>query len=354
MNEKMRALVIRAPGDYAIEDVPRPEPDAGGLLLKVEACGLCGSDLRTLRSGHRKVTFPWTVGHEICGIVEETGPGYRGPYRSGTRLAVGPLAYCGHCDFCMDGAYELCENQEELGQKWPGGLADYVALPEDCVNLGNLQEVPQDFPAEYLAPAEPLSSCVNAQEKALVGLGDSVVILGSGPIGCIHAALARIRGATQVIMVDVVPERLEMAKPFGPDEIVNGTDGDPVETVRSLTGGKGARVVIAAAPAPSAAVQAVEMARKGGRVVQFGGLRAEDSRPGVDVNRIHYEGLHYIGTTTFAPRHNRTALDLIVSRRFPIADLVTSVRPLEDFAAGAERALAGKELKVVFKPGKES
>ena len=251
----------------------------------------------------------------------------------------------------MDGAYELCENQEELGQKWPGGLADYIALPEDCVRLGNLQEVPAGFPAEYLAPAEPISSCVNAQEKAAVGLGDSVVILGSGPIGCIHASLARLRGATQVIMVDVVPERLELARPFGPDEIVNGADGDPVDTIRRLTGGKGARVVIAAAPAPSAAVQAVEMARKGGRVVQFGGLRAEDSRPGVDVNRIHYEGLHYIGTTTFAPRHNRTALDLIVSGRFPIADLVTSVRPLEDFAAGAEGALAGKELKVVFKPG---
>ena len=351
MKDTMRALVVRAPGEYGVEDVPRPRVRAGELLLKVEACGLCGSDLRTLRSGHRNVKFPWTLGHEICGIVETAGPDYSGPFKPGSRLAVGPLAYCGHCDFCMDGAYELCENQEELGQKWPGGLAEYLTLPEDCINLGNLQEVPLDFPAEFLAPAEPISSCVNAQEKAEVGLGDSVVILGSGPIGCIHSALARLRGATKIIMVDVIPERLEMARPFGPDEIVNGAEVDAVTTVRDLTGGKGARVVIAAAPAPSAAVQAVEMAGKGGRVVQFGGLRAEDSRPGVDVNRIHYQGLHYIGTTTFAPRHNRTALDLILSRRFPISDLVTSVRSLEDFAAGAERALAGQELKVVFKPG---
>lgn len=120
----MKALVVRAPGQYAVEEVPVPAVPAGGMLVRVIACALCGSDLRTLRSGHRRVTFPWIIGHEICGTLVETGPRYKGPWRIGELLAVGPLAYCGICEFCLAERFELCTGYREIAQAWPGGLAE--------------------------------------------------------------------------------------------------------------------------------------------------------------------------------------------------------------------------------------
>jgi L-iditol 2-dehydrogenase len=346
----MKAVVVRAPMDFGVEMVPMPEVPVGGLLLQVQACGLCGSDLRTLRSGHRKVALPWIIGHEICGEVAAVGPGYAGAWTVGDRLAVGPLAYCGLCDFCTDGNYELCDAYREIGQAWAGGLAEYMALPEACVRRGTVHRAPQTLDSVYAAISEPVSSCVHAQEKGQVGLGDTLVVIGTGPIGCIHISLARARGAGRVIVADIVDERLALAEPFGPDAVVNAAKGDLVAEVRRLTGGKGADVVITATPAPQAQVQAVEMARKGGRILLFGGLPKEQSRPGVDMNLVHYNALHVIGTTIFAPRHQRIALDLMASGRIPLEQLVTHRFPLEAFAEGARLALEGRALKVVFSP----
>jgi L-iditol 2-dehydrogenase len=344
----MKAVVVRAPMQFAVEDVPVPMTPEGGLLLKVAACGLCGSDLRTLRSGHRKVTFPWIVGHEIAGTVVQVGPGYEGVWKAGDRLAVGPLAYCGICDFCVSGQYELCENHHEIGQNWPGGFAEYVAIPEASIRLGTILAVPDGLDLAYAAVSEPISSCVHAQEKGQVGLGDTVVILGAGPIGCIHASLARARGADRIYVADIVGDRLKMAEAFAPDVTIHAAKCDTVQEVMRLTGDKGADVVITATPAPIACVQAVEMARKGGRILLFGGLPHDNSRPGVDMNLVHYRALHLMGTTIFAPRHQRLALWLMASGRVPVDKLVTHRFPLSDFVLGVAMALQGKVLKAVF------
>ncbi len=346
----MKAVVVRAPMKFGVEDVPMPETPQGGLRLKVLACGLCGSDLRTLRSGHRKVTFPWTIGHEICGDVVEIGPAYQGPWGVGDRLAVGPLAYCGVCDFCRDGQFELCENYREIAQAWPGGFAEYIAIPEACVQRGTIEPVSKTLDPVFAAISEPISSCVNAQEKGQIGLGDTVVVIGTGPIGCIHTSLARARGADRIFVADIVDARLEMAEAFEPDATINAAEVDLVEEVARLTNGKGADVIITATPAPVAQVQAVEMARKGGRVLLFGGLPKDNSKPGVDMNIVHYHALHLIGTTIFAPRHQRIALRLMASGRIPMNKLVSHRFPLAEFERGAKLALEGKALKAVFLP----
>ncbi len=346
----MQAVVIHAPMQFGLETVPVPETPQGGMLLKVIACGLCGSDLRTLRSGHRNVTFPWVIGHEICGEVVAVGAEYRGPWHVGEQLAVGPLAYCGVCDFCRDGQPELCENVREIAQAWPGGFAEYVAVPEACVQLGTIQKVPAGLDPAFAAISEPISSCVNAQEKGHVGLGDTVVIIGAGPIGCVHISLARARGADKIFIVDIVDERLKLAEAFGPEATINATRDDVVETVRRLTQSRGADVVVTATPAPVAQVQAVEMARKGGRILLFGGLPKDNSQPGVDMNLVHYNALHLIGTTIFAPRHQRIALNFMASGRLPLDKLVTHRFPLAEFKRGATLALEGQTLKAVFLP----
>lgn len=350
MSSTMKAVVVRAPMDYSLEEVPRPVAAERGLLLKVIACGLCGSDLRTLRSGHRRVTFPWTIGHEICGTVAELGAAYQGQWRVGDLLAVAPLAYCGKCDFCFDGQYELCEDYREIAQAWPGGLAEYIAIPEECLRLGTIRPVPEGLDPAFAALSEPISSCVHAQEKGQVGLGDTVVIIGAGPIGCIHTSLSRARGASRVYIADIVAERLRLCEAFGPDATINASQVDLVTEVQRLTRGQGADVIVTATPAPIAQVQAVEMAKKGGRVLLFGGLPKDQSRPGVDMNLVHYNALHLIGTTTLAPRHQRVALDLVTSGRIPAGKLVTHRLPLAEFVEGAALAMEGKALKVVFFP----
>ena len=348
--ETMKAVVVRAPMEFSVEEVPVPEAPERGLLLKVSACGLCGSDLRTLRSGHRKVTFPWTIGHEIAGEVSELGPDYRGQWQVGDELAVGPLAYCGVCDFCIDGQYELCINSREIAQHWPGGFAEYVGIPEPCLRLGTIQRKPEGLDPAFAAISEPMSSCVSAQEKGEVGLGDTVVIIGTGPVGCIQTSLARARGAYRIFVADIAPERLEMAEPFGPDETINAAETDLVEEVRRLTDGRGADVVVTATPAPVACVQAVEMARRGGRILVFGGLPKDNSKVSIDMNIVHYNALRLIGISTFAPRHQRVALHFMNSGRIPMDKLVTHRFPLAEFEEGARMALAGKVLKAVFIP----
>jgi L-iditol 2-dehydrogenase len=344
----MNALVVRDVGQFAIEEVPVPETPPEGLLLKVQACGLCGGDLRTLRSGHPRVRFPWILGHEVAGTVEAVGEGYRGAYRPGDRLAVGPLAYSPRDEYCLRGLHELCADYREIGQHWPGGFAEYLAVPPECLALGTVQPIPEAMDMAVAAISEPVASCVNAQEKGGVGLGDCVVVMGAGPVGAIHVGLARTRGADRIILVDLVAARLDLCQRFGPDALVDASRTDPVEEVRRLTGNRGADVIITANASPVAQVQAVEMACKGGRVLLFGGLPKDQSRPAIDTNRVHYQALHLIGTTIFAPRHQRIALQLLNSGRIPGQHLITDRLPLRDFAKGARHAVEGRSLKVVF------
>lgn len=348
MTDTMKAVVVRAPMEFAVEEVPVPEVPDGGFVLDVKACGLCGSDLRTLRSGHRKVTFPWIIGHEICGVVGEVSPSYDGPWQPGELVSMGPVVYCGRCDYCLDGQFELCENYREIAQAWPGGMAEYMGVPPEAVARGVIERVPAGVDPDNAAIAEPISSCLNAQERGKVGLGDTVLIIGSGPIGCIHTSLAKIHGADKVFIADISADRLEFAEAFEPDALINVGEVDLVGEVRRLTGGKGVDVIVTANPAPVSIVQAVEVARKGGRILVFGGLPKDNSTPPVDMNLVHYNALYLIGTTTFAPRHYRQAVQLVSSNRIPVDKLITHRMPLDDFVQGANMALAGKVLKAVF------
>jgi len=350
MSDLMKALVLYAPNEYGIEMVKTPECSDKGILLKVLACGLCGSDIRTLGSGHRNIHRPWIIGHEIAGEVIRTGSLYEGRWKTGDRIAIAPTVYCGSCDYCLEGRYELCDNLREIAQHWPGGFAEYIAIPEEALAHGAIQPVSDGMDYKAAAVAEPASSVVNAQEKGQVGLGDTVVIIGSGPVGCIHVSVAKARGAARVIIADVFEDRLRMCEAFKPDLLINASNVDLVEEVKKATSGKGADVVITANPVGETQIQALEMAKKGGRILLFGGLPHGKSKPGIDTNLIHYKGLHVIGTTTFAPRHHRLALSLLQSGKIPGDSLVTHVMPLDEFKKGVALASEGKALKVVFIP----
>ena len=345
----MKAIVLTGPEMYAMQEVDKPSCPANGLLLKVSYCGLCGSDLRTLRSGHKNVKYPAIIGHEVSGIIDAIGEKYEGPFQVGDLLAVAPNVYCGECRFCKAGRFEYCENLRELAQHWPGGFAEYMAIPHEALRNGTIQRLSKDAKLEYACIAEPPSSCINAQEKLQITLGDHELIIGAGPIGCIHEKKKKIRGAASVIMADVSDERLTLACGFGADICINSGKEDLVHTVMELTEGKGVDVVITANPVPITQAQAIQVAAKAGRIAFFGGLPHDKSENILNSNMIHYKGLHIIGTTGFAPRHHIMALDLINSGRIPGEKLVTHILPLEQFAQGVSLASHGEAMKVVYK-----
>lgn len=348
--ETMKALVLHDVMKWSVDEVASPKPSAGGMVVKVNACGLCGSDLRTIRSGHKNVTLPWILGHEICGVVAETGPSYSGPWKVGDRLSIGPNVYDPTDPYCIEGRHELSANVREIAQQWPGALSDYVAIPEESIRMGNILPAPEGLACEYAAIVEPGSSVIHAHERARTSIGDTVLIMGSGPIGCLHVAIARACGADRIFMSDIVASRLELAKAFGPDAVIDASKEDVAERVKELTGGMGPTVVITANPSPQAPVDAVRMVAKGGRVVLFGGLPHDNSAPGVDLNIVHYQNIDLIGLSRFAPRHFRMSLQMLASGRIPGEKLVTHVLSLDDVDRGVNAALTGEALKVVFKP----
>jgi len=345
----MKAIILHAPGKYSLEHVKRPVCPDDGILLKVEFCGLCGSDLRTLRDGHKNVVLPAIIGHEVSGIIEETGKSYKGSFIPGNWLCAAPNVYCGKCRFCLAGRFDLCENLREIAQHWPGGFAEYMVIPAEALNLGVIRLLPSGLKPEYGCIAEPASSCISAQEKLNVGLGDSVLIIGTGPIGSIHICIAHARGASKIIVADIAPKRLEMCRAFGPDYCINTHETDVIKETRKLTDGVGADVVITANPVPITQSQALEAAAKGGRIAFFGGLPHNASKVELDTNLIHYKALTVIGTTGFAPKHHILALEMMRAGLIPGEKLVSQILPLDDFASGVEMAAEGRAMKVVFR-----
>lgn len=352
--DTMEAMVIHGPGDWGLETTSVPECPPRGMLVEVIACSLCGSDRRTLEVGHPKISYPWILGHEVSARVVELGEHFQGRWEVGDVLAVGPTVYCGECAFCLEYQYELCDNIRELSKQWRGGYARYMAIPEESIRWGVIERVPDDLDPRLAGVAEPISSCVNAQELGEVGFGDTVVILGDGPIGAVHAALAKARGADDVIVSGKYDFKLSKARELGADHTIDLREEDVIEAVRDRTDGLGADVVITANSSPQAQIDGVKMARKGGRILLFGGLPSDQSKPGIDTNDVHYRGLRLIGATIFAPRHYRKSLSLMQDGTIPVDKLVTHTLPLQQFERGIELANRGEALKLIYLPGETS
>ncbi|TKJ46126.1 hypothetical protein CEE35_01325 [Candidatus Aerophobetes bacterium Ae_b3b] len=344
----MKALVYHAIQDFRIEEIEKPACPPEGLLLKVKACGLCGGDVRTYFGGHKSVTPPWIIGHEIAGIVEEVGDQTKG-FHKGNRLAVAPVVYCGKCPFCLEGKHYLCQNVKEIAQHWPGGFAEFMAIPEDALKLGNVNVIPQGLSFEEAAISEPPSSCLNAQDRAQVGMGDSVVIIGAGPVGCFHCEIARIRGALKIVMVDLLNERLKLAERFSPDLLLESSDSGYLKKLNDETEGLGADVVIVACSSTKAQQDALEIARNGGRVIFFGGLAPGKSSSSLDANLLHYKNLQIFGAYSFSPEHHRLSLKLISKGKIDAKKYITHVIPLENIIEGIKAVKEGIVLKVVVR-----
>jgi L-iditol 2-dehydrogenase len=348
----MQAAVFLDIGQIELNEMPDPICPPGGVLLRVDACALCGTDVKIFRFGRDTVQPPAVLGHEIAATVVEVSPGaqQKSSLSPGERVVAMPNFFCGVCDPCLDGMPGLCTRRLSLGFELPGGLAEYVAVPAMGVDCGNILSYDPDVAPEHTCLAEPLACVIAGQEKVAVGPGDRVAIIGTGPIGCLHIALARLRGAAQILAIDVVASKLHMAEPFGADAYIDASHNDVLTQVRKLTHDHGADVVIVAAPAVQAHQEAVAMAALRGRICYFAGLSAHSPTIDFDARAVHYRELAVVGSFASNPRHNRLALELIVRRQIDAGRLVSHCLPLAETPKGLALVEGGQALKVVISP----
>ena len=340
----VKAAVLKQVNDISCTSVPEPRLEAGDLLVKVRAATICGTDIRIIRGRKTAgVRYPSILGHEFSGDIVDTGG--HAQFSLGQAVAVCPAFACGHCAACMSGAENLCHNLVAMGYEIDGGFAEYVRIPAKGVASGNVFALPEGMTFEAAALAEPLACVINGQERVRVGLGDTVVVLGAGPIGLLHVQLAKLSGASRIIVSQRSAVRRAAALAAGADTVIDPTTENVIERVRALTGGQGADVAICAIGDPSLANDAIHMVRPRGRVSLFAGFAKGTEAP-LDVNAIHYSELLVTGAFGLSRLQFRTALQMIASGHINAASLLSHRFPLSDFTAALATAEQGSAIKV--------
>lgn len=345
----MKAALLEGIRNLKITEVETPGCEAGEVLVKVGACGLCRTDMKAYKLGQRDLRLPRILGHEIAGTVAETGGGVL-HVRPGDGVQVSPGLSCGCCRYCLGGLHHMCDSVQIMGFHYDGGFAEYVLVPANGVNHGVLNKIPDHLSFQEAALTEPLACCVNMQETVRVGLGDVVAIFGAGPLGILNARLAKARGAGPVILVEMNEERLAAASGRDFDYCVDALRDSPVDRIMEVTGGRGADVVIPCCPSPETFGYGLEFLAKKGRFGFFSGLLHEPQAPAPapDLNMIHYKELSVHGAYGCSSLHNRTALALLASGAIKVKDMITRTIVLDELLSGLEDIVSMKETKIVL------
>jgi L-iditol 2-dehydrogenase len=340
----MKAVVYHGPGQLSYEDVEVPTAGPGELLVKTKAALTCGTDVKTFRRGHHLMEPPMLFGHEFAGEVAQVGEGVT-RFVEGMRVVAANSAPCNSCFFCQAGKQNLCE---DIIFNW-GAFAEYVRVPARIVEL-NVHEIPAHMAYEEAALLEPLACVALGNEAASISAGDTVVIAGGGgPIGLMHLQLAKHDGASNRVVVDLQDSRLGLARRLGATCVVNPAQQDPVAVVRELTDGRGADVVIETAGAPEVWQMSVDLVRKGGTVVMFGGCPA-GSEVSLDTSKVHYGELTIKGVFHHTPQTVARALGLLTGGVIEASALISHRVSLKDTQRALEMVMAGEAIKVAIYP----
>jgi L-iditol 2-dehydrogenase len=346
----MRVARFYAPGDLRLEDAGEPAPGPDEVKIRVRQCSTCGTDVKIFNHGHHHLVPPRVIGHEVAGEVVEVGANVGG-WSAGDRVQVIAAVPCGRCPDCRRGRMTVCPNQTSVGYHYDGGFAEFLVVPHAVLAVDGLNRVPDGVSFAEASVAEPLACVVNGQELVGVGRGDDVVVVGAGPIGCLHVRLARAHGARRVFLVELNRSRLDMsAAAVGPDAAICASEVDVVDEVRKLTDGRGVDVVITAAASGAAQQDALQMAARSGRISFFGGLPKDKPTIQLDSNLVHYRELTIFGANGSSPAHNKRALQLIASGQVPVHDLITHRLRLAQLHDAIELVASGQAIKVTIEP----
>jgi len=342
----MKAALLYGVGDLRVENIEKPKVGHGEVLVRVKAATTCGTDLKIFQRGYVSgvIRLPTVFGHEWAGDVVEVGEGVAW-LKEGMRVRAGNSSPCLRCRMCQKQQYNLCEDMMWL---W-GAYAEYIKVPSRIVML-NTQRIPAHVSNEEAAETEPLACVLHGLEKADIKMGDTIAIIGAGPIGLLHLIAAKKMGAGKIIISDLVDERLELASRLGADETINAKDEDTIEKTKQLTEGYGADVVIEAIGLPATWEQALKMVRKGGTVLEFGGCPPE-TQIKVSTEQLHYGETTILGTFHATPAHFKKALNLIASGTLNVKPLVTRKMRLDNIKEAFRILTTSKsDIKIAIIP----
>ncbi len=347
----MLAAVYYGPEDIRVEERAVPGIGEGEALLKVVSTGICGTDLRIWHGTHRKypsgtIRIP---GHEIVGDLVKVGEQVKGLV-IGQRYFLAPNMGCGHCRQCVGGNNNLCVDYGAPGITFDGSFAEFLRIPAAAILQGNLIPISENIDPAVAALIEPFACVLRGQDALHIQPGETVLVVGAGPIGMMHMMLAQFRGAGKVIVSELAPERLSMARDLGAERVVNPTEEDLEKVLSGETSGYGVDIVIIATPAHKAQEQALEFAGIGGRINFFGGLPKDRPRINFDSNLVHYKELVVTGTTACSTDDCRRAAAIINTGRIDLSVLVGSRFPLSQAVEALKTADEGKALKVIIEP----
>lgn len=348
--EFMRAAVYKGTCKIEIETLPIPPCPIGGALVRISYCGICGGDVRSYYNGLKNGIINQVMGHEISGEIVEVSKGIT-RFSPGDRVALAPDISCGECWYCKHGLVNLCLSHKMLGTNYAGGFAQYIALPADVLLHGFIEHIPDGMSLMHAAFAEPCAGVIACQNNIGVSAGDTVVIIGDGPIGCLHYETAKARGAQCVILVG--RGKLELAKRFTPDYLISNYEPErATNDILSITGGLGADIVILAVPNVAAQQQAIHMVRKRGKIVIYGGAPSGREISTLDSNQIHYNELTITGSFSYSSTGLYDALSAISSGFIHVDKYLTRTVSLDNVVLGIEYMRKGQDLKVLIDPWK--
>ena len=344
----MQAIVYHAPGDIRVEEIPKPPCGSGEVLVRVDACAVCGTDLKSKLHGNSRIKAPLVMGHEFTGIVETVSPDAVGGFAPGDRIVMATTVACGQCFYCRRGWRNLCENLAPMGFSYPGGMAEYTAIPALALEGGHVIKVPKHVEARHAALAEPVSCAVNSIRQSDVQQGDTVLVMGAGPMGLLNALAARAAGASVLLLSEPNPLRRKQAEQFDLDRVLDPEMDDVLQVVRDATEGRGADVVIVAAPAALPQEQALSLVRRRGSVCLFASLPIGKSMLTIDSRILHYGEIRLVSSSDSTPEHVREAVEIIAAKQIPVDKVVSHCLPLSEIDKAFELMMSGEALRVVL------
>lgn len=345
----MLAATFAGPGKLEVKEIPDPIAGKDGLVLRVGANTVCGTDLRILRGEKSAgIDIGVVLGHEISGYVVDVGHDVIG-YEVGDLVALNPTIPCGRCHYCVRGLEHLCTHSSLFGYRVNGGLAEHVRVPAEALQRGGVYKVAPHVSAVEAALSEPLGCVINGAKNYEPKLGDTVLIMGAGPIGLLHLQMVKRLGASVVVVSDPSESRCAMARKLGATHTINPLDVDPTVFMKDITGGLGADLVVICIGRPELIQQAFTAARKRGHISAFAGF-PKGVMAEIDPNLIHYGEFSVSGASNAGNASQELALQLIAEGAIDVKTLHTHTYNLADVEAGIEFVASGEGVKVAIVP----
>ncbi|MBW1995662.1 MAG: alcohol dehydrogenase catalytic domain-containing protein, partial [Deltaproteobacteria bacterium] len=290
----MKAAILHKPNDLRVEEVDVPAIASDEMLVKVKACAICGTDTRIFRGTKTTgIRYPSVIGHEISGVVASCGSLVQG-YKEGDTVSICPVIPCGVCFACQRGMDNICLNRTAIGYEYDGGFQEFMKIPEAAIRQGNVFKTPADMSFEVSSLIEPLACCYNGNRRSQIKPGDTVVIIGAGPIGLMHLQLAGLAGATKIIISEPIEERRSLAMEMGAHICIDPEAEDLKEVVMHETRGLGADATVMAIGVPDLVNAVFKITRKQGSVNLFAGFGGKGEST-IEANLIHYNELNVTG-----------------------------------------------------------